>query len=905
MKAPLRTTLNVLGWLCCAAALLALAGVIAASVAYTKYQKRAAQFDLSKIRELPERSAIIDANGELYSYLDGENRLIVSLERVPKHFIDALLAREDARFWQHDGVDYRGIARAAFTNLSKGAVRQGASTITQQLARNAFHLRGRTLDRKALEAVLAQRMEKQFSKQEILGLYLNRIYFGSGFHGIEAAARGYFAKPAEQLTVSESAMLAGLIRSPNNLSPARNLEAAITERDTVIDRMAELQMLTTDQAAAAKAAQITVARSAAMRFRHDYVTDAVARELETLIAREVIDFGGLRIYATVDPQLQRLAQAAADHRLTEVEAAKGFPHPKKQDFQPTPEGESDDQESTDYLQAALVAIDNRTGAIRAIVGGRDFAHSKYPRALLSKRQIGSTFKPFVYAAAFQKGLLPGTLVDDAKIRPGELRVASTQGWSPANSDDEYAGLQPAAFGLIKSRNTMTVRVGEYAGLTNIRELAASAGIGDAAPDLPVTYLGAFESTVRDLTAAYTVFPNLGVRRTPHLVARVEDRSGRILWSAEDKETKVLEPDTAWMVSQILQESMKSGTAAKAASLGWKKPGAGKTGTTNDFYDAWFVGYTATLTCGVWVGMDKPQTIQEKGYGSALALPIWVDFMQQVPEKLYPAKPFEPPEQLAQVRICSVSGARATAGCEQTRNAYEAALPARRLPGSNCSVHPEPQPALAVTEVANDRLSGAAQIAGAVETGPSAAMPGAAAPIASSAITTTGAERAVSPSVGPNARALSQPPAPLVAAPVEQREPITRDRSPAPRVSSNATPRRQVISPEPPIEPAAPARRAEPPSDAAVVQRGIVPESDDDPGLIVRREPPPDGQSRSARKKVRRAVPVQAQPEANRPAPEEPVDAQPAIEVRRAEPAEAPSPTPAKRRMRIVPFWQSR
>jgi penicillin-binding protein 1A len=692
MNRTFRRTLNFLGWCSAGLALLALAALLTGIFLYSRYEERAAKFDLTKMGDMAERSTVYDGNGELYSYFGGENRLSVPLSAVSKHFIDAVVAREDARFWEHRGVDYQSVIRAAIANARAGKTKQGASTITQQLARNACELRARTLDRKALEAVLARHIETSHTKEAILELYVNRIYFGSGFYGIERAARGYFDKSAADLDLGESAMLAAIIRSPKNLSPSRDFDAALAERDVVLDRMLELKCVSSDEAAAAKAQQVKLAKQNSMRMADDYVMDAVMDELSSVLAPETLDFGGLTVFTTIDPQLQRLAQDAADRRLSEIEEQKNFPHPKKKDFKPAAEG--DEEKPTDYLQAAVVIIDNRTGAIRAVVGGRHHSQSKYSRALHAKRQIGSTFKPFVYATAFERGMLPGTLVDDARISPGEFRDLPKK-WSPENSDGDYSGLQPASFGLIKSRNTMSVRVGEFAGLAKVREVAASAALSEKVPDLPVVFLGGFETTVKDLTAGYTIFPNRGIYRAPFLISSIEDREGRVVFKAPHIEKRVVSPESAWMVTGLLQEVMKSGTAAKSASLGWKKIGAGKTGTTNDFFDAWFVGYTNTLTCGVWVGMDKPQPIMEKGYGSALALPIWVEIMQRAPEKPYPAAPFEPPAPLTKMMLCSVSGARATSACVAQRHAYESQLLASRIPGDTCQTHPEPPPPQAV------------------------------------------------------------------------------------------------------------------------------------------------------------------------------------------------------------------
>ena len=683
--------MKIAGWTAGTVALAAMAGAVFAAIKYHGYEERAAKYDLSKIDDVAERSAVYDANGELYSYFGGENRLVVPLPSVSKHFIDALLAREDSRFWQHHGVDFRGMARAMLANAAAGQTKQGASTITQQLARNACGLGERSIDRKLLEAVLARRIEAQYPKEKILEMYVNRIYFGSGCHGVEAASRSYFGKPAADLTLGESATLAALIRNPKRLAPSHDLDAATAGRDAVLARMKETGVISSEELAAAKAQQLKVVTGGGMQVANDAIMDAVTKELSTLLAPETLEYGGLRVTMTIDPALQRMAEAAADRRLSEIEAQKDFRHPRKKDFTTAADGEA--EKPTNYLQAAVVMIDNRTGAIRAAVGGRDFAQSKYQRALDAKRQIGSTFKPFVYAAAFERGLLPGTFIDDAKIAAGEYKDLPKK-WSPENSDGEYGGLQPAANGLLKSRNTMSVRVGEYAGLPKVREVGRAAGLSDSIPDLPVIFLGGFESTARNVTAAYTVFPNHGVYRPPYLIAKVEDHAGQILWEPPKSEKRVISEESAWMTTGILQQVMKSGTAAKAGALGWKKPGAGKTGTTNKFFDAWFVGYTSSMTCGVWVGLDQPETIMEKGYGAALALPIWVDVMEQVPEKQYPAGPLTTGLESKKVTLCAVSGEKATNACAAQHYAYDIELPVSRIPAGSCRSHPQAAPVVA-------------------------------------------------------------------------------------------------------------------------------------------------------------------------------------------------------------------
>lgn len=607
-------------------ALLILAAVFAVCVVYGIW---ASTFDLKLVENMPERSAVFDMDGRFYSRLAGENRLTVSLDHISNDFQQALLAREDTRFYKHHGVDPIGILRAVVRNIIHLHAREGASTLTQQLARNTFPLGGKNLHRKILEAFVAMRIEQNFTKKQILENYVNRIYFGAGVYGVETASQTYFGKSAAKLSLSESALLVGIIRGPNRFSPFKNLKGAIAQRDTVLDRMVSLDMLEPARADAAKRAKLALAKPRPS-VQENYAMDAVWHDLDIVLNDEQTDEGGLKVYTTIDPQLQRVAQASLETQLSKIEQRSGFKHPRRADFA----GQSFDEESgSPYLQGALVAIDNRSGAIRAIVGGRDYAESRYNRAMLSKRQVGSTFKPFVYATAFARGLQPDAMIDDDRIHPGELRSVSN--WSPENSDGTYRGPMPAAEGLIQSRNTMSVRVGDYAGLNNVLQLAERLGLGKL-PQQPSVFLGSFEATLKDLTAAYTVFPNSGTRKQPYVIERIDDNEGRVLYRATHLAAPALDPGITGLMTSIMQQVLDHGTASTARSLGWTKPAAGKTGTTNDYRDAWFVGYTRSLTCGVWVGFDKPQTIIPKGYGAALALPVWVETMNAASAQKYPA-----------------------------------------------------------------------------------------------------------------------------------------------------------------------------------------------------------------------------------------------------------------------------
>jgi penicillin-binding protein 1A len=337
-----------------------------------------------------------------------------------------------------------------------------------------------------------------------------------------------------------------------------------------------------------------------------------------------------------------------------------------------------------YLEGSVVAIDNNSGGIRALVGGRDYSQSKFNRALPpTNRQVGSAFKPFVYTVAFSEGLLPGASISDGQIQPGEIDGAGN--WSPANSDGTYGGIQPCSYGLIHSRNTMSVRVGQFAGLDAVQKIATTLNLSDNVPRGPAIYIGAFETNLKDLTAAYTVFPNAGVRKQAYVIERIDDAEHQPIYRASHIAAPSLDSSAAWMTSQLMEEVLTRGTAAAARSLGFKLPAAGKTGTTNDYKDAWFVGYTSTMTCGVWVGFDQPVTIIPHGYGAALALPVWVQVMNKA-AIIYPPQDLQPTMPMQHALVCSLSNHLATTGCEAAGTAYELDLPADKVPSTGCEIH---------------------------------------------------------------------------------------------------------------------------------------------------------------------------------------------------------------------------
>ena len=665
------------GWKVSLLALVA-GGGLAVVVFYGAW---AQTYDMKKVGEMPERNTVFDVDGKIYSRLAGANRLKVSLNEISPLFVEALLAREDTRFYQHKGIDWRGILRALVRDVLSGSAKEGASSITQQLARNSLPLGGRTLNRKILEAMVALRIEQKFTKQQILELYINRIYFGSGCYGVETASQAYFGKNASKLNLSEAALLAGLIRSPNRFSPLKNPEGAAIQRNTVLDRMVELKKISGAEAGQAKLTKVNAHPRRLLQIQENYAMDAVQRDLNNILNQDQIDNGGLFVYTTLDPAVQSVAQQALERQLSKIEHQSNFRHPLKSSYQPPESGEDS---SMPYLEGAIVAIDNSSGGIRALVGGRDYAQSKFNRALApANRQVGSAFKPFVYTLAFTQGLLPGAAISDGPIQPGEIDGAGT--WSPANSDGTYGGYQPCSYGLIHSRNTMSVRVGQFAGVDAVQKVATTLNLGENIPHGPAIYIGSFETNLRALTAAYTVFPNAGVRKQSYIIERIDDQDHNPIYRAAHISVPALDPSAAWMASELMEQVLTRGTAASARSLGFKLPAAGKTGTTNDYKDAWFVGYTSTLTCGVWVGFDQPVTIIAHGYGAALALPVWTQVMTKAALR-YPPQPLQPTMPIQPAMVCSLSNHLATTGCQAAGTAYDIDLPTDKVPTAACEVH---------------------------------------------------------------------------------------------------------------------------------------------------------------------------------------------------------------------------
>jgi len=659
---------------------------LTAAVVIGVYSHLAKAYDLAKLGQMPERTIVMDCKGEILGRMHGENRIIVPLSEVSPWFVKALLAREDSRFYEHGGIDYKGVARAMVRNLKDMRVVQGASTLTMQLARNSFpDLDDRSIHRKLVEMMLARRIEKACTKDQIIEHYVNRIFYGPGIYGVQRASQVYFGKHASQLSLSEAAMIAGIIRSPVRFSPFRNYEGALKERDTVLKRMLETKVITPEEEIAARYADIALHAQPVFQSQGGYALDTVRRDLDLILEQQEIEDGGLQVFTTLNKELQDAADAAVEKRLAAVEKQHGYAHPKKADFDKTWDG-SQEIASTPYLQAALMVQDNNTGGILTLVGGRDYRHSKYNRATQGERQIGSTVKPFVYAAGIASGFMPGTLINDAPIQPGEIDGADP-GWSPQNSDGKFLGPTTLTDGIVKSRNTMTLRLGNYAGIDRVIGLLTNAGFSKPAERTPQIFIGNIGGNPRQLTSAISIFPNQGVRRRPFLIDRIVDKAGKVIYQTPVLESEVITPSVAFLMRNILAQVLDRGTAATLRSeYGFKEPGGGKTGTTNDYKDAWFAGYTDRMSCGIWVGLDKPQTIVEGGYGGTLALPIWADVMKKAVALGYKTEAPKASLPLSRVSLCRVSSQLATDGCGQAGMAYEDALPYDLVPKNFCAEH---------------------------------------------------------------------------------------------------------------------------------------------------------------------------------------------------------------------------
>jgi len=612
---------------------------------------------LHRMTEMDQATAVLDAHDQLAFTIYKEQRIEVPLSRISPNLTRALLATEDQRFYQHRGFDLVRIASAALVNVRHGRRAQGGSTITQQLARQSFLTPDKTLHRKVQELILAARIERLYTKDQILELYLNKVYFGDGLYGAEAASRGFFGKHASDLTVSEAATLAGLVKSPSAYAPTVSMERATLRRNIVLQAMLDNGAIDREAWRKARATKITLHDSLRASEPHgQYFKEQVRRELVDRFGWQRVYQGGLRVYSTIDMPMQIAAETAIADQLKAIEARRAAWKKRRAAAQKKPQADDARGDDDDPLQAALVSMDPETGHVDAMVGGRDFEASRFNRAVQAHRQPGSAFKPFVYATALEAGFSPASVVDHL-----DDPIATLQGAYVPEDEHSSASSMTLRTALRTSSNRAAVRLLQEVGIGRTVQYAKAMGIGDV-PAVPSLALGSGEVTLQSMTAAYAAFANHGLVPQPVLVRRVEDQDGRLLYQAHDSSSPAVSETTAFLMSTMLSDVVNAGTGNKARQLGFRLPAAGKTGTTNDFKDAWFVGYTPTRVAGVWVGFDEPRTILPNGFAADVAVPAWAAFMKAATRDDKPDW-LVPPRGITTANVCRLSGLLATEGCQ--------------------------------------------------------------------------------------------------------------------------------------------------------------------------------------------------------------------------------------------------
>jgi penicillin-binding protein 1A len=724
--------------------IIALAGGLTLGGAYYYYSR-----DLPGISRLEEYrppvvTSLYSADNQKIAEFYKERRFVIPLSQMPDNLINAFVAAEDARFFQHEGVDFKSIVRAFFKNMEAGKIVQGASTITMQVTRSFFLTREKSYERKIREAILAYRIDRRFSKEDILYLYLNQIYLGQGAYGVEAAARSYFGKTAGELNLAECAMLAGLPQAPSDYSPFHNFQEARERQVYVLQRMAIAGFIDDVEAADAVSRELEFPpRKNWYLEQTPYYSEYVRQYVEKKYGRDMLYTGGLKIYAAVDVQMQNIAKKQMDIGLRELDKRQGYrgplrriPPEKIESYLESSIDENGEKplEKQQIVEAVVVSVDNSekqtivrfgdsrgilplkhmkwarkpnpkvfpryhrvkrpgdvlktgdvvlvrlmeklkdpkawevaleqepevqsaliclkkgTGRVLAMVGGRNFEKSQFNRAIQSRRQPGSSFKPIIYAAAVDKGYTPATMIiDNAVVYRDTLRNAK---WKPKNYSHKFYGPIMLRTALTKSRNLATIRIVQDIGIDYVIEYARNLGIKSPLSKNLSLALGSSGVSLLELVQAYSVFANGGMLYEPVFISRIEDRDGNILEKASPENKRVIQENTAYIMTSLLESVVNEGTGRRVKKIG--RPAAGKTGTTNDMYDAWFVGYTPEYITGVWVGFDEERTLGRNETGSRAASPIWLDFMSEI-HKDEPVRAFQVPDGVVFAQIDTETG----------------------------------------------------------------------------------------------------------------------------------------------------------------------------------------------------------------------------------------------------------
>jgi penicillin-binding protein 1A len=638
-----------------------------------------------------QASKVYAADGRLITDLGLERRTVVPLGEMSPYVKAAFITTEDKRFYSHKGIDWYRVFGAVRANIFKMRFAEGFSTITMQLARNLWPEdisgRDKSLRRKLREAKVALEIERKYPKDKILELYLNQIPLGNGAYGVEAASQRYFGKSVRDVSLAEAATLAAIPKAPSLYNPRRHPNLNVQRRNTVINLLRDDGQLTREEAERWKAYPLLLSSRSDYSGVAQYFVEYVRQQLDARFGPDLYR-SGLRIYTTLDLDMQDAAERALEARLEAIEGgADGkFPHPTYRQFLDGRGDSGDDSTAatTPYLQGLVVTLEAKTGAIRAMVGGRDFDDSKFNRATQSRRQPGSTFKPIVYSAAVEAGYPLSYVIPD---EPLTLELPEPQGlWAPQNYDNEFEGPMTLRRALMLSRNIIAIKLGMEVGEQAVIAEAAKFGLTTKIPPVPSIHIGAADVIPLEMIAAYTAFANLGTRTVPNAILRVEDRSGKILWQPPVRTEPVMDSLHAWLMTDALRDVVRHGTAFSAVTArGFAIPAGGKTGTTNDGFDVWYIGFTPDLVTGLWIGFDQPQKIKANAQGGILAAPAWTAMMKEIYDRRTPPPQWPRPSGLAALDIDRTTGYKATPFCPKDDHYIESFVPGTE-PTQFCPVH---------------------------------------------------------------------------------------------------------------------------------------------------------------------------------------------------------------------------
>src|SRR5690348_5129718 len=637
-----------------------------------------------------QASKVFAADGRLITDLGGERRTVVPIEQISPAVLAAFLSVEDKRFYSHHGIDWIRVLGAAKGILLSGRISGGASTITMQLAGNLgpdrLDRRDRSPRRKIREAQVALELESKYSKDKILELYLNQIDLGNRAFGVEAASQRYFGKSVRDLNVAEAATLAAIPKAPSRYNPRRNPNLSVQRRNTILNLLRDNGLLSPEDTERWKAYPLLLSSHSDFSSVAQYFVEYVRQQLDARFGSDLYK-SGLRIYTTLDLDTQQAAERALEARLEAIESgADGkFSWPTYRQYLDSRADTPDDgsRTTTPYLQGLVVTLDAKTGDIRAMVGGRDFEDSKFNRATQALRQPGSTFKPIVYAAALEAGYpLSHVMVDD----PLTVEIATDEApWAPQNYDLEFDGPMTLRRALYMSRNIIAIKLGMEIGEDAVINEAAKFGISTRIPPYPSIHIGSADVIPLEMIAAYTTFANLGTRTLPNAILRVEDRNGKIVWQPQVRSVSVMDTAHAWLMTDALRDVVRHGTAVGSVGSRINFPAGGKTGTTNDGFDVWFIGFTPDLVTGVWIGFDSPKKIKANAQGGILAAPAWTTMMKEVYDRRPIPVAWARPDGLTALDIDNTTGFKATPFCPKDFHYIESFIPGSE-PTQFCPVH---------------------------------------------------------------------------------------------------------------------------------------------------------------------------------------------------------------------------